>query len=177
MKMPMQRTAFIQSNSINKRNLFGELIQKIFQGIGDICEILVNAATGISWKTSKKLTYTRADIEADSKLNDKIQVDDPVSDIDNDETLNADDYNALRTVNIKSTAVKGLKLTNVPIPVIVFRIIFNGTLINEVTKIPIPPEQNPKVIVSALNKVKMSLFEAPRLLKIPISLILSNTEI
>ncbi len=125
-----------KSNSINKRNLFVELIQKIFQGIGDICEILVNAATGISWKTSKKLTYTRADIEADSKLNDKIQVDDPVSDIDNDETLNADDYNALRTVNIKSTADnrKGQQETiysaNTEIPVM--RTDFYGTSIKNI---------------------------------------------
>ena len=80
--------------------------------------------------------YTRADIEADSKLNDKIQVDDPVSDIDNDETLNADDYNALRTVNIKSTADnrKGQQETiysaNTEIPVM--RTDFYGTSIKNI---------------------------------------------
>ena len=40
---------------------------------------------------------------------------------------------------------------------------------------PIMPDTNPIIQVSALNTLEISLLRAPKLLKIPISLVLSKT--
>ena len=80
-------------------------------------------------------------------------------------------------IKIKLIAVTTSSFTNPEMPVKLTKIMFKGILIKEVNKTPIKPAQKPKVIVSALNKVKISLFEAPKLRSIPISLVLSSTEI
>ena len=52
-----------------------------------------------------------------------------------------------------------------------------GILISTVTPIPMSPEKRPMINVSALNTLEISFFEAPMLRRIPISLVLSRTEI
>ena len=80
-------------------------------------------------------------------------------------------------IRISITAVNGVIEIIVPTPVTVFRIILTGMLINAVASMPISPEQSPSVIVSALNNVNTSLFDAPRLRRMPISFVRSSTEI
>lgn len=60
---------------------------------------------------------------------------------------------------------------------IIFKIIFAGTLKRSVTNTPITPEKKPKVADSAKNTLDTSFFLAPKLLKTPISFLLSNTEV
>ena len=48
---------------------------------------------------------------------------------------------------------------------------------NKVTPIPIKPDNNPTINVSALNIEDIFFLDAPIALKIPISFVLSNTEI
>ena len=52
-----------------------------------------------------------------------------------------------------------------------------GIFKSNVTPIPIAPEVKPTINVSALNTREISFLEAPIALKIPISLVLSRTEI
>ena len=52
-----------------------------------------------------------------------------------------------------------------------------GMLRSIVTPIPISPENRPIINVSALNTLEISFFEAPMLRRIPISFVLSRTEI
>lgn len=52
-----------------------------------------------------------------------------------------------------------------------------GMLISIVTPIPMSPEKRPIINVSALNTLEISFFEAPMLRRIPISFVLSSTEI
>ena len=52
-----------------------------------------------------------------------------------------------------------------------------GILSNMVTPIPNNPAINPTIKVSALNTLDISFLEAPIALKIPISFVLSNTDI
>ena len=93
-----------KSNSTTKGKLLLELIQWGCQGFGNGIQRALNWAAGISKEDRKKLTYTRADIEADSELNEQIQVADAISDANNDEILNSKDYNVMKTINLKSTA-------------------------------------------------------------------------
>ena len=51
-----------------------------------------------------------------------------------------------------------------------------GMLSRSVKPIPIIPATSPTIIVSALNTLEISCFEAPILLKIPISFVLSRTD-
>ena len=92
------------------------------------------------------------------------------------EGINPDMKDRIIEMTINTKAVITSSLTNPGIPVKLTKIIFKGMLTNAVNKTPSEPAQKPRVIVSALNKVKISLFEAPKLLKIPISLVLSITE-
>lgn len=54
---------------------------------------------------------------------------------------------------------------------------FIGMINSKVIPMPISPAVNPTMIVSALKTREISLLEAPILRKIPISFVLSNTEI
>ena len=63
------------------------------------------------------------------------------------------------------------------IPVRACKIIFIGIHSRYVTTTPKSPEANPTIIVSALNILETFLFEAPIARKIPISFVLSWTEI
>ena len=56
-------------------------------------------------------------------------------------------------------------------------ILLIGMLSNSVTTIPKIPAINPTINVSALNTLDISFLEAPIALKIPISFVLSNTDI
>ena len=56
-------------------------------------------------------------------------------------------------------------------------ILLIGILSNSVTTIPKIPAINPTINVSALNTLDISFLEAPIALKIPISFVLSNTDI
>ena len=53
---------------------------------------------------------------------------------------------------------------------------FIGIIRRSVTIIPIAPETKPTMSVSALNTIEISCFDAPILLNIPISFVLSRTE-
>lgn len=55
--------------------------------------------------------------------------------------------------------------------------LLHGISSNNVIAIPIIPEQKPIINVSALNTCEMFLLEAPIARSIPISLVLSSTEI
>ena len=81
----------------------------------------------------------------------------------------------LITTNIIAPAVGNLEIFD--IPTIDFIIIFIGIFNNNVTTIPINPATNPIISVSALNTLETSFFEAPILRRIPISFVLSNTDI
>ena len=63
------------------------------------------------------------------------------------------------------------------IPDTAFIIAFIGIFNNIVTIIPIAPAPNPTITVSALNTLEISFLDAPILLRIPIYLVLSRTEI
>ena len=54
---------------------------------------------------------------------------------------------------------------------------FAGMISNAEIPIPNSPAVNPMIAVSALNTLEISFLEAPILLKIPISFVLSRTEI
>ena len=56
-------------------------------------------------------------------------------------------------------------------------IMFIGMFSSKVTIIPIAPAENPTISVSALNTLEISRFEAPIARRIPISFVLSRTEI
>ena len=56
-------------------------------------------------------------------------------------------------------------------------IILVGINRSKVIPIPISPDNKPIINVSALNTLEISFFDAPIALKIPISYVLSNTEI
>lgn len=58
-----------------------------------------------------------------------------------------------------------------------FNIRLAGIIIKQVTIIPIVPEKNPIEIDSAVNTRLISRFDAPIARNIPISFILSNTDI
>ena len=62
-------------------------------------------------------------------------------------------------------------------PVTDFIILFIGIVRSTVTPIPISPAINPVINVSALNTLYISFLDAPIALNIPISLVLSNTDI
>ena len=62
-------------------------------------------------------------------------------------------------------------------PVTAFSIILINTFNIKVTAIPIPPETNPTISVSALNTLDISPFDAPIDRNIPISLVRSSTDI
>ena len=55
--------------------------------------------------------------------------------------------------------------------------LFIGNVNNTVIPIPIRPDINPTIKVSALNTLEISFLDAPMALNIPISFVLSNTEI
>ncbi len=69
------------------------------------------------------------------------------------------------------------KLANPEMSVTAFMIIFIGIFKISVTIIPNRPAPKPTMNVSALNTLDMSFLDAPILLKIPISFVLSRTEI
>ena len=52
-----------------------------------------------------------------------------------------------------------------------------GIIISNVERIPSAPETNPTMSVSALNTLEISFFDAPIARRIPISFVLSRTEI
>ena len=62
------------------------------------------------------------------------------------------------------------------IPVILCRIAFIGIHRRYVTPVPIIPDMNPMITVSALNMLDTLPLEAPIALSMPISLVLSWTE-
>lgn len=62
-------------------------------------------------------------------------------------------------------------------PVTDIIILLIGIVSNTVTPIPISPDTKPVMKVSALNTLEISFLDAPIALKIPISFVLSNTEI
>lgn len=91
------------TNSQSKKDMIAEFFAGIFHGIGDGIQMALNyAGTNMKWKDAKKLTYTKADIEANKKLNKKIQVEDASSEDDDDK--NKKDYKTIKEVNIASTA-------------------------------------------------------------------------
>jgi hypothetical protein len=63
------------------------------------------------------------------------------------------------------------------IPVSAWIIALIGISVSSDTPIPSKPEQQPIIKVSALNTCEILRFEAPRARKIPISFVLSKTEI
>ena len=63
------------------------------------------------------------------------------------------------------------------IPTISFSIIFAKTFSINVITIPKVPDTKPIIMVSALNTLDTSFLDAPIALSIPISFVLSNTEI
>ena len=65
----------------------------------------------------------------------------------------------------------------VDIPTMPFIIIFIGIFKSSVIPIPKSPATSPTIKVSALNTLDISFFDAPIALKIPISFILSRTDI
>ena len=62
-------------------------------------------------------------------------------------------------------------------PVRCLIIIFIGIFSSTVMPMPSAPETKPTIKVSALNTLEISLFDAPIALRIPISFVLSSTEI
>ena len=67
--------------------------------------------------------------------------------------------------------------TFISTPVRLNIILFIGIVNNTVIPIPINPEINPIMNVSALNTLDISFLDAPIALNIPISFVLSNTDI
>lgn len=81
------------SKSEKKKNWFGKIATKFFSTIGDGLQYVLNGVN--------KFTYTRADIQASSSLNDEIQVEDASS--TDGEGENNSKYKTINTVNLSKT--------------------------------------------------------------------------
>ena len=92
-----------KTNSQSKKNMIAEFFAGVFHGIGDAIQMALDfAGTNMEWKDAKKLTYSKGDIEADKKINDKIQVEDASSNEEDDKDQK--DYKTIKEANISSTA-------------------------------------------------------------------------
>ena len=77
--------------------------------------------------------------------------------------------------NITPPATGRIAIFEIPNPSFTKKLIINESI--TVTPIPNNPATNPIINVSALNTLDMSFLEAPIALKIPISFVLSSTDI
>ena len=92
-----------KTNLQSKIDMIIEFFAGKFHGIGDGIQMSLNyAGTNMKWKDAKKLTYTKADIEANKKLNNKIQVEDASS--EEADNKNKKDYKTIKEANIASKA-------------------------------------------------------------------------
>ena len=96
------------TNSQSKKDMIIEFFYGLCHGLGDGIQMALNyAGTSMSWKDCKKLTYKRADIEANKKLNKQIQVEDAKSKTENTEEASEEsetEYNTIKEANILSSA-------------------------------------------------------------------------
>ncbi len=92
-------------SSTSTRSAFIEYGTKFFSFVGDFIQVVMDfAATDMSWTDSKKLTYSKSDIEADDELKDSIQVEDSSSSSDTSDTSTEKKGNSkIRTVDISSS--------------------------------------------------------------------------
>ncbi len=100
-----------KTSSGTKKNAIAEFFYGVFTAVGDGIQILLNGfQNGKIDQDCQKLTYTRGDIEANRKLNRKIQVGDAKEISENEETLAEEEkkdtkkYKTMKTKNVLSTA-------------------------------------------------------------------------
>lgn len=91
-------------SSTSTRSTFIEYATQFFSFVGDLIQTVIDfSATEMSWSDSKKLTYSKSDIEADDDLNDSIQVGESSSSSDTTDTSTENKGTSkIRNVDISS---------------------------------------------------------------------------